>query len=232
MSKTRYANAVIPPTVGLAGASLLHTCDPTLEGLLAAFKGILRAKLDPAWAMAAQGISRHVVMDTYAYDPLPEEALRTWQWPALALYRTDEDWTQQTMGHDSVKSTLRGLYILPPMTCEVMSKLSHIRPAVTRTLRAFIEHHGDKLYNSGEDFLSTLNIQELWLTHAEFSTVPSQARLELAHPAIDMTFLLKELSEPVNDTDAMTEIASNIAIAQSGSPAVEHVVDTSLDPRA
>ena len=237
---TQYANLVIPPTAGAAGASLIANCDPTLKGLGDAFKAILNTKLNAAWAAAAQQLktqtAAHVVEDLYFVDPGQDLAQVTWQWPALALWRESEKWTQRTLVYDSCESTLRLIHVLPPLSREHYDRVAHIRRAIVATLRSFIENHGDASYTptggtAGADFLAALNVEWLWLTQAEYGILQSEANLLQVWPAVRMTFDLRERAmHNTTGLSAMTRIDSDIE--SSDSTGSTDVVTTYFDPTA
>jgi len=196
MTTTTYATALNPPTVGAPYVSLLATCDPTLSGLLTAFQTVINAKLTAAWAAATQdwgelaAYGQVPCKEAYGHILDPEVALRTWTWPCLALWRESETWEQRTAVYDHATVKLSGLYVMPPMTVEYLARLGHVRPAVVRCLRDYIERHGD-----GTDFLSTLGIEELWLTEVQYGDFQN-LDTTLAHPVCAMTFVLKERRMP------------------------------------
>lgn len=235
---TKYGNLLIPVTAGGSGVSLIGTCDPVLQGLGLAFKAILRTKLDAAWQAAAVQLksqtTAHVVEDVYHAEP-ENVAKLTWQWPAIALWREGEKWTQRTLVYDSCESTLRCLYILPPLTREHYDRLAPIRRAVVAALRSFIENHGDASYTptggtAGADVLAALGVESLSLTDAEYGRLTvGEAALQMAHPAIHIKFDLRERAMP-NTTGlaAMTRIDSDIE--SSDGTLTSDVVAAQFDP--
>lgn len=210
-----YANLALPVPAGTAGASLLATCDPTLAGLVTAFSAILTTKLNAAWVAAANGLAGDgtstpaVVVATYTVDPTRGMAQRGgWSWPALALWRESEKWTQRTAGWDSCESVVWGAYVLPPLTQEYRERLSHVRHAVVATLRGFIEAHGDPTYASGADFLANLNVEWLWLSEVTYGAFEALGT-DLEHPAVRFKLDLRERQLPVL-TDGNIQTLSRI----------------------
>ena len=228
---TKIATALIPPSAGATGGSLLSACDPTLSGLLTAFKAILNTKLNTAWQAAAAGFSSNVVEDAEAIDPLPGEANLTWNWPALFLYRGETRFSERTMQWDGEETDLYAVYVLPPLSQDQVKKLSHIRVAVKRTLRTFVQNKGDA--SQGDtNLLDTLGIDALELVDADYGEAfEREMQTEGVHPAIRMHFVLKEREMPYTDyLDSMTAVATTIQSADADGET--DLVETEYDPTA
>lgn len=233
---TQYGIGLVPPTTGSTAASLITTCDPVLAGLTTAFAAILKTKLNTAWAAAAQcfasdGTTPSAVVSTFSLEPERAIATRTWQWPALALWRQSEKWTQVTRVWDGCDSIINGAYILPPMTQEQYDRLAHVRTAVVRVLRSFIERCGDSTYTVGTppttDFITTLGIDKLYLTEATYGVYESTGT-ELGHPAVQFKLELREREMP-NTTGLvdLSTVESQFDLVDS--PNLDDVLDTSFD---
>lgn len=238
MSRTvaQYGNALIPPTTGAAAASLLPTCDPALSGLATVFQTVLRAKLDAAWRAAAQNFGtdegNHVVNSVVVLsDPdVADEARLTWSWPVLVMWRINERFEDRTLAWDGQESEVACIYALPPLTKEYADRLGHIRKAVVRTLRAVIEQRGDASYESGDNFLDALGIEELSLTEAQYGAAFEDAGLHQVHLGVDMTLRLKEREEPYTaNLVATSSMTTNVAHADDSGD-LEHAVDIDVDP--
>lgn len=226
----QYAGAVVPPTAPSTAGSLLSACDPTLEGLLGAFKDILNTKLGTAWAAAASGFSSAVVVDTYHYDPIPQQALETWQWPALAMWRAGGKLSERTLEYDVDDVDLECVYVLPPLTNDQISRLSPILLSVVRTLRGFVEHKGDSSYDSGSNFLEDLDIDSLTLVEYSMGEAFPGFNTSMKHPGVRMKFLLRE-REMFNETDIddLSALPTQIDVEDS-SGTTESVVEIDYDP--
>lgn len=235
---TQYGNGLVPPTTGLSGVSLIATCDPVLSGLTAAFAAILKTKLNAAWAAAAQGFASDgttpvAVVSTFSLEPERAIAQRTWQWPALALWRGSEKWTQVTRAWDGCDAVINGAYILPPMTQEMHDRLGHIRVAVIRTLRAYIENCGDSSYTmpgvtpATTDFITTLGIDKLYLTDAVYG-VYEASDTQLGHPAVTFKLELREREMP--NTTGITDLSTvETQFDLVDGTTLDDVLDTSFD---
>jgi len=189
----QYANAVIPPAVQGASVSLLGNCDPVLQGLLAGFKWILDRQLGAAWALAAQGFGGdEIVADTYAVDPISEVARTTWRWPALVAWRGESRFEARTLMYDGHECDVQMVYALPPLTLEFLQRLGHIRVAVLRTCRMFIEEHGHPEYLGGVNWLNSLGLDALALVDAEEGDAFEQMNAQQRHVGLRMHLVLKE----------------------------------------
>lgn len=226
---TQYGTSLIAPTTGADYVSLLATCDPALYGLSSAFKTELNSKLSVAFTAAAKSFiaTSNACEDliTIGDDPGQQIGSRTWTWPALALWREAEVWTQRTTVWDECQSTVRGLYLLPPLTKEFRDRLAHIRVAVVRTLRAYIEHNEN---GAGVRLLAPFGISELWLTEVEYGAFEIDGG-STSHLAVRFKLSMKEREMP-NTTGivAMTDIATSIDI-EDPSGDVANFVQTSFD---
>jgi hypothetical protein len=209
----QIGNVISPVTAGTANASLITTCDPALNTLGALFYAVLRAKLDAAWAAAGQLGHTHAVGEVCYLDP-KDFWQRTWTWPLLALWRVNEQWTQRTAVWDTCESTIRGVYVLPPLTYEYANRLSSIRHAAMVAIRGAIESHGDTSYSNGVDFLAapTANIEQLWLTSCEYDSIQGQ-ELQQQHPAVSFTLSMRERQMP-NYTGISTASEINSTILE------------------
>lgn len=229
----QYANLVIPPASGVAGASLIASCDPTLYGLGVAFQTVLRAKLDAAWQAAAQQLkaqdTAHVVEDLYFANLNQDVSLMTWKWPALAIWRDSEKWTQRTLVWDSCEAVIKAIHVLPPLTREHYDRVAHIRRAVSATLRAFIEAHHDASYSGDDDFLAELGIESLALSSVEYGIVQSETNTQAVWPATQMTFELRERAV-ANTTGLATMTRIDTDLESSDDTTSSDVVATSFDP--
>jgi hypothetical protein len=197
---SQYGNTVLPLVAGAPAASLIATCDPALYGLGVAFKAILRTQLDSAWQAAAVELKSqtvaHVVEDIYYREPGQDLASLTWQWPALALWRETEQWTQRTQVWDSCEANVRLAYILPPLTAEHFDRLAPIRKGVSTCLRSLIERCGDPTYLAGANLLTTLGIEWLWLRDVEYGSYQTEGTLQTAHPSMRARLELREREMP------------------------------------
>lgn len=184
---------VVPPTTGSAGVSLEATCEPALYGLLADFKAILRTKLDAAWAAAAGSVSKtgHVVEDTRLREPTFPTAARTWNGPALFMWRQKERFFRRTQVWDDMESTVKLAYVLPAYPEDILTKLSPIRVAVRTTLVEYVENFGDPTLKPGTA-LSTYGIESFTFTDFNYGELQADSNLEMVHPVLDMTALMRE----------------------------------------
>jgi len=195
--KDQVGSVVVPATAAAAGVSLAATCDPVLVSLLAAFKTILRTKLDAAWSAAAGQLSSHVVEGTYPYEPIQKIAKLNWTWPALFLWRTEDVTTEFTQQWESFDSTLKGVLVLPPLAHAQAVKLMPILRASAVTLHMFIENLGDPSYSAGADILTACGLDQLRLTRAQYGQLPGDSGLQTLHPAVDLTFSCREREQMV-----------------------------------
>lgn len=196
MADPRYDKlgaVVVPPTtVSTDGQSLVATCDPALVNLLAAFKAILNTKLDATWAKAAKGIASHVVVGTYEYEPTQPVQTLTWLWPALFMWRVRERYFKRTEYWRDAEVTGKLVYILPPLPMDVFVKLQPIRVAVRTTLHMLIEKNGDPSYSAGADIIAASNLESFAFTESTFGSLQAAGELELYHPVLDMTWVMRE----------------------------------------
>lgn len=230
--KFQVGNVISPVTAGTAGTSLIATCDPALYGLGSYFFAVLRAKLDTAFAAAAQFVGHtHAVGEVVYQDPR-EFWPRTWIWPLLALWRANESWEQQTLAYDRCNAVVKGVYVLPPLTYEYFGRIAHVRHAVVTALRGALEAHGDPSYLSGADVLSALGIERIWLTKAEFESVPSE-NMQQVHPTVAFELALSERQMPnTTSSDISTATNFNTTIDFDDTPDYTDVVDMYYDPTA
>lgn len=226
---TQYGTSLIPPTTGADYASLLATCDPALYGLSAAFKAELNSKLSTAYSAAAKNFSETSLacqdLITIGDDPGQEIASRTWNGPALAMWRESESWTQRTTVWDGCESSVRCLYILPPLTREFRDRLAHIRVAVIRTLRAFIEKNEN---GAGVRLLTPFGISELWLTEVEYGSYEIENGQQ-SHLVVRFKLVMKEREMPnTTGLSDLSTVETSIDI-KDDSGNVTDFVQTSFD---
>jgi|GEM_PF-2458408 hypothetical protein len=216
MSRTvyQYANATIPPAVQGAAVSLLGNCDPTLQGMLAGFAWVLDYQLGAAWALAAQGFGGgEIVNATYAVEPIPETARRTWRWPCLIAWRGESRFGERTLMYDDHECDINLVYALPPMSLEFIERLSHIRVAVMRCCRMFVEEHGHAAYTAGGDnWLETIGVDSLALVDAEEGDVFEQMDGQQRHVGLHMSLVMKE-REMLYDTDISDRTFGDYTVA-------------------
>lgn len=196
MSRTvyQYGNATMPPATIAAAASLLANCDPMLEGLLAGFAWAIDHFLGAAWANACAGFGGDaIVAETYAVDPIDEVARATWRWPALIGWRGETRFDKRTIHFDGQETDINLVYVLPPLTLEYLQRLSHIRVAVMRVCRMFIEEHGHADYTAGGDnWLETIGVDSLILKDALEADAFPQMDSQQRHMGVRMTLVLRE----------------------------------------
>jgi hypothetical protein len=223
---------------GSASASLIATCDPALYGLATAFQAICRTKLDAAWQAATttsevggtQKFNTHVVEGLYFKELGPEFAKWQWRWPALTMWRESEKWSQRTAVWDECEATVRGAYVLPPLTHEMFDRLQPIRHAVIAAIRAAIENKGDPSYSAGTNILEAQNIEWCWLTDTEYGSYASEVGTHSEHPAVRFVLNLREREMP-NSTSVvdMTQAESTIQVADNTLGNVD-LVETQFTP--
>ena len=215
MSRTvyQYGNATMPPATIAAAASLLANCDPTLQGLLAGLKWALNHFLGTAWANACQGFGGDVVVaGTYAVDPIDEVARVTWQWPALIAWRGETRFGKRTLHFDGQETDVHVVYTLPPLSLEFLERLGHVRVAVTRVCRMFVEEHGHPSYTAGGDnWLTTIGVDSLALVDAVEGDSFKQMNAQQRHVGVQMTFVMKE-REMLYDADMDDRTASTTVV--------------------
>jgi hypothetical protein len=188
----KFGPVVVPPTASCAvGGSLVTILDPTISTLLAAFKSVLRTKLDDVWTAAAATMSSHVVEGTYPYEPVPEFAARGWLWPALFMWRVTERVFERTQVYDCVETSGRLLYVLPPLPYEHAVRLEPIRVGVRTVLVGYVEQHGDPEYASGASPVSVSSLESFAFTGGEYGFLEGVQRA-LMHPALTLTFEMRE----------------------------------------
>lgn len=182
------------------GGSLVSYADPALSYMLAAFKALLNGKLGAAWSKAASQMSQTgaPVVGTYPYEPMPHLALRTWQWPALFMWREKERLFRRTQCFRDAESTGKLIYILPPMPYEMAVRLQPIRVAVRVALDGFIEQFGDPGVNSGANPLTACGLESFEFTSAQYGYLPASENMQQPHPMVEFTFTMRERQSFVN----------------------------------
>lgn len=225
----KLSNATVPVTAAAAAASLITQCDPVLLGLAAAIQACLRAKLDTAWAAAAQKFGdeygAHAVNETITYNP-GEAGMerRPWKWPLLAIWRTSDSFADRTLLWDGNEAEFACVYVLPPMDQETAARLGYIRPAVARTVRNLLEQGSDSTFESGADFLIARLVEQATLTRAEYGEAFEQANMQLYHLGVDMTIVVKERENPV--TTGIEDLDSVYTyIDLVGDPDLQNVIE-------
>lgn len=195
MSRTvyQYGNAVIPPTPGATAASLIENCDPLLLALGEGFAWALRRQLGDAWAAAAAGFAgNEIVGSVHTVDPVPETARLTWAWPALALWRGETRYGLRTLMYDGHETDLHVVFALPPLTHEFLTRLAHVRVAVARTLRMFVEEKGHPEYLGGVNWLEAIGLDAMELVESEEGSAFEKADLQQKHVGLRMMFVMRE----------------------------------------
>lgn len=216
----------VPPTTGAAGASLAATCDPAIVGLLADFKTILNAKLSAAWTAAAgSAMPTSLIVDTYPHEPTAGIAQRTWIGPALFMWRLNERYFKRTTVWDDAECTVKALFVLPAMPEELALKLEPIRAAVRTVLVEFVEHFGDPTLKPGV-LLSTYGLESFTWQAFEYGYLPASAGVDLAHPALDMTAVMRERESFVASQYAL--LGSIATVVSSKTDTGETDVDSAL----
>lgn len=217
----------IAATVALGG-SLASIVDPAIASLLAAFKSVLNNKLGTAWDNAASMLSQYPVVGTYPYEPIPVHALRTWQWPALFMWREKERLFNRTQVFRCAECTGKLLYVLPPMPYEHAIRLEPIRVAVRTTLDLFVQQHGDPDYASGASPLTANSLESFEFTGAEYGWLPSQAELQQPHPMVQFDWTMREKQAFVDSNyQALTRIDTTITSMNEGGSTASTTVITS-----
>lgn len=205
---------MVPPvTVSTDGHTLSETCDPVIVNLLAAFKAILLTKLDATWAKAAKGISPHIVVGAYPYEPTrPVQAL-TWLWPALFMWRVRERYFKRTTFWNDVEVTGKLSFILPPLPMDVFVKLSPIRTAVRTTLDMFVEHFGDPSYQNGANIIETNGLESFGFTEGSYGFLQADTDLEFYHPVLDLTWVMREREVTVSTQyNVLSSISTDVYV--------------------
>ena len=191
MSYDKVGGVSLPLVSVADGASLVTQCDPAVSTLLAAFKAILKTKLDPAWSKAAKGISSTVVAEAYPYEPNRPGEQMTWLWPALFMWRISEDISRRTQ-HQSLASVTGGLaLVLPPLPMDLYVKLESIRVAARAALMSIIDNNGDETYSSGAKILTAAGVESFHFTKVQYGYLPSES-MGMMHPALNMTWIMRE----------------------------------------
>lgn len=191
---SQMGDVVVPLSAVSDGASLETLCDPALTALLAAFKAILRTKLNPAWSKAAKNISSTIVADAYPYEPNRGAQQMTWQWPGLFMWRTTEQLRLRTRAYELAECTGKLALILPPLPYDVLVKLQPIRVAARTALVQAVKYKGDPSYLSGANILDLAGVESFGFTQAQYGYLPAD-NLELMHPTLDMTWVMREREE-------------------------------------
>lgn len=184
----------VPATGSVAtGGTLITLLDPTIEYLLAAFKDVINGKLGSVWAAGASQISRtgSPVVGTYNQEPLPMLAKRTWQWPALFMWRQKERLFKRTQVYRCAESEGKLLYVLPPLPYETAKRLHPIRVGVRTALDLFIEQYGDPGVNSGADPMAAKNIESFEFVSDEYAWLAGDA-IESPHAMLEFTWRMRE----------------------------------------
>jgi hypothetical protein len=208
---------VPPTTVSTDGDSLVATCDPAIAGMLLAFKTILLTKLDATWIKAAKGISAHVVDGTYATEPIHPNAVVTWAWPALFMWRVSEREFRRTQYWNDSETTGKLSYILPPLPLDHLARLEPIRVAVRAALVSFVEHYGDPSYATGANIISAQGLETFTFTEARYGYLPTELGLELLHPTLDLTWTMRERSsDVVTGYTGLSDISTHVYAAGDG----------------
>lgn len=187
----QQGQVVVPLSSVAVGASLVSVADPTIDDLLAKFKEVLNDKLTTAWNAAASQLSNAAVVEVYPYQPMPVLARLGWRWPALFMWRESERLFDRTQVYRCAESTGHLLYVLPPLPYEHAIRLEPIRVAARVTLDMYIHERGDPDVASGANPMGANTLEAFEFTGCEYTYLEGR-ELGQAHPALDMTWVMRE----------------------------------------
>jgi len=215
----QQGQVVVPlSTSGVSlGGSIVSAADPTIEDLLGKFQTVMKDKLDDAWNKCASQMSSTAVKATYPYEPMPMLAKLSWKWPALFMWRDKETYKNHSQVYRQAQTVGHLMYVLPPMPYDRAVKLEPIRVAARVVLDMYIHQHGDPDTASGADPMGANTLKSFTFTEGEYTYLEGP-EMGLAHPALDMTYVMEERQSFVADNySGLTRIDTTIDIKDEGS---------------
>lgn len=158
---------VLQPLSDSSPNTLLRDADPALFYFLEFCQFVIETYPGPrlVQALSQAGITfagrqiTKAVAQAYPYAPLPEQLETQFEFPLLAIYRTDAKTEWHSMGYEIDSCALDVLYVLPPMDaagCEqILPILKPIADALrSKTTMAFDPGYAPTGGNLGDQFSS------------------------------------------------------------------------------
>ncbi len=128
----------VEPLVTPSPNSLLQDADPAIFYALDFFTYVINTFPGPRLIAEAAGSGAPIaaaVVDSYPWQPLPEQLNTQLHLPLLAIYRTETEYKQLRAGWDTDLCKFEILYVLPPITAGQNEAIIPILRAVEASLR-------------------------------------------------------------------------------------------------
>lgn len=217
--------AVHYPLPAATTNTLLRDADPTIYFLLHYFTWCINHYVGSRLVAQAQLAEfpeiDSAVRSTSSLNPAPYLAESGFQFPLLALYRTQSVFTERTMVRRQDASTLVLAYVLPPLTASQAEQLVPILNAVKGLLDRVAISGRDDAYTppdgaAGESIFSPdyAGLTQVMCSQASFGAFGGTG--DLHFPAITMTVnAIESASVDLSGLPPFTGATANIALQDS-----------------
>lgn len=200
----KIGGSTVPLT--LTGHTLLEDCDPVIFNCLDFFAFVLDqyflTRLSAEFTSAGVKIDAvtnpitSVVAEKISYDPTPFLQENQYKLPLLAMYRTNEDYSEHTREYFKADSEIKILYALPPLNAAQYNRINPILVRMARAIMDRVEKGWDPNYNDGETVFATADLMQFVVKSTSFGSI-QKVNSNMFYPAFEMVMTVSDRRERI-----------------------------------
>ncbi len=224
----RWGGVKFPLATQTPGANLLEVCDPALFAILQYLKTCINFYVGAALTTAAKGVPTDQPILKAVAQVVPDEPMRAgkhtlYRFPLLCGWRVRAAYDNKTTAWRFRKTTLRVLYVLPPLDAEALMKFGAILTTIESVVDARLTQAFDPNYKAGQTVFTANGISRARLL--ESSRGHSELADGIDFPTLILDIEMDEQQEPHVSGAPHEEADFELRNASDPAKPVDHFVD-------
>lgn len=206
-------------------------CDPGLNRLVEFIDGMLIIHIQDYWNALTTKIklpelNNKVVEDAIQYDPEQYFQGMQYKFPLLAVFRTEEEKFEKTVGWYAWKGVFKFRYILPNLTAAQANTFVPVLKSIRDIVNDRIEQGYDPNYfnnlNVFDGYFSQISVQK-----ASFGTL-SNPQSNLIYPTLEMDIYFEEREQKASYFPDLVGVDGYIDIVTPNQETIDNFIATEL----